>query len=221
MNHKPKHNGGIRQWPMHPIQTKNYLKLHPDGAVGQDVMSIAYFTGSSGGDALGGGAISNNPASLVLGEKYEHAAGSLIIRQPVATIAFDSAKTLSAAAAADATTVTVSSAADIENNQYIAIDHGTVNSDVRGYRAYKVSSQSGTTLTLSTGLKWAASSGASVRLALETEVAARRKLQGLIGTGGLYIEYFTTSWEDSHFGTANKVAFTQRTHVDAWTYDPA
>ena len=156
----------------------------------------------------------------MLGEKYEHTAGSLILRQPVTTVAFGTAKTLSAAAAAAATTVTVNSAADIENNQYIAIDHGTVSGDVRGFRAYKVSSQSGTTLTLSTGLKWSAANGASVHLALETEEAAKRKLEGLITSSGLYIEYFTTDWEDTHFGTVNKVSFSSRTHVDAWTYDP-
>ena len=188
----------------------------PAGAVDDVVGSIGYYAASSGGDPLGGDDISNTVEALVLGEKFEHAANSLVIRQPVAVDAEITQINNSGGYNAAATQLTVDSNTAIENNQYVAIDHGTTN----GYRAYKVTAHTDTSITIDPGLEWSVDDNASVKVALETEAAARKKLEGLITSSGIYIEYFTGTWADTHFGTVNRIDLGSRTHVDNWTYDP-
>ena len=57
----------------------------PAGAVGSDCTHISLWTAESGGDFLGSKLISTDPDALALGERYELAAGALVISQPAGT----------------------------------------------------------------------------------------------------------------------------------------
>ena len=175
----------------------------PSGAVGNDVVSIAYYDHATAGNLLGGGTVSNNPSPLVLGEKYELAIGALVLRQPVAVGTEITQVATAVTAGSGVRNVTVDSASNISNGQDIAI----------AGRVYRVSTQSGTTLTLSSDIVIDIAVDDSVRHPLETEEAAKRKLEGLI-SGGIWIEYYNTDqWTDIQPTAANKVAFATRTAV--------
>ena len=57
----------------------------PQGAVGDDCTDISLWSQENGGDFLQSQSISTNPSPLALGERYEFAAGALVINQPVGT----------------------------------------------------------------------------------------------------------------------------------------
>lgn len=52
-------------------------------AVGKDCTQVTLWTAAAGGSFLWGQAISTNPTALTLGEKYEIAAGALVLTQPI------------------------------------------------------------------------------------------------------------------------------------------
>ena len=54
----------------------------PAGAVGNDCTHISLWSLENAGDFLGSQAISTDPDALVLGDRYQIAAGALLIDQP-------------------------------------------------------------------------------------------------------------------------------------------
>ena len=205
----------------------------PSGAVDDDVESLGFYVYESGdnpaGALLGGGDIGNDPNALVLGEKYRHAVGSLKIRMPVAAggnllrITSDGttgdAITVNGDVAATTSNTTsdivLSSSEGLVVNQHITID------SVSGYRAYKITAvnSNGTTITVDGNIIFAITNGTNVKIALETEETAKRKLKGLIdSTDGVHVAYFNSSWAATKSGTTNQISELGRTQISAWEY---
>ena len=208
----------------------------PSGAVDDDVESLGFYVYESGdnpdGALLGGGDIGNNPNALVLGEKYRHTAGSLIIRMPIAAggnlLRIDSNGdtgdpiTVNGAVAATTTTgsnitsdIVLSSSEGLVVGQHIAIDSAS------GYRAYEITAvnSNGTTITVSGNIIFAITNGTNVKIALETEEAAKKKLEGMIdSTNGIHVAYFNGSWAGTKSGTTNQISELGRTQIADWEY---
>ena len=201
----------------------------PSGAVNDDVESLGFYVYASGSDGalLGGGDISNDPAALVLGEKYRHTARSLKIRMPVAAggnllrIANDGTTgdpitvdgDVAATTSNSTSDIVLSSSEGLVTDQHIAIDSAS------GYRAYKITNVNGTTITVDGNIIFAITDGTNVKIALETEEIAKRKLKGFIdSTNGIHVAYFNSNWASTKSGTINQISELGRTQISAWEY---
>ena len=134
----------------------------------RDVISIAFYDAATDGNLLGGGTVGNDPNPLVLGERYEHAIGSIILRQPVvvgSTVTNVNGQVLASANTAD---VVVDDATGLSANDYIAI----------AGKVYEIDSIASNTLTLTANVAIDIADDAIVAYPLETEESAKRKLEG-------------------------------------------
>ena len=179
----------------------------PAGAVGQDVMSVALYAALTGGVPLMGMDISTNPDPLELGQRYEVAVNAIALRQDASGGA--QLTQVDGNVAAGANAIVVDAVGDLSVNEHFVI----------GGQAYSISAiNSGTrTLTLNENLRAAVANNALVQVALETHEMTLRRLRGAID-GGLFLGYFSSSWEDTNTGTLNGMALARSAIPESnWT----